>query len=343
MERKRKKCLLRGVCLVLASLMPAGCGTGQSNHKIIYESGETVEAEKKVRETPKGRYIEQELALPEGFFPTSVCSLPDGSILLTDVGQSGQTAVSEDGGNTWNVEQNHFCQELNVRGMKTVAMTVTSEGEMLISYEDRSARKNDRFGFAYMDAAETISYPEICFDTKEEYAKELISVNTGEIFALTNLGGIYEVSPDTETAKCCMTIGNMERGGLYRNGDSVVALDDGKVYFYQKETGRVAVPDMVLNGFCREEEEVVLYGNGDGRIYVACEDGIYSHGFGGNLMEQMADGELTKLGDASKIPRELIVQADGTIFILYEDGELASYIYDEEMPSIPDSCIKESF
>lgn len=53
-------------------------------------------------------------------------------------------------------------------------------------------------------------------------------------------------------------------------------------------------------------------------------------------MEQLAEGNLTSLGESSQTASELFVTKEGKIIILYADGKLASYTYDADAASVPD-------
>lgn len=72
------------------------------------------------------------------------------------------------------------------------------------------------------------------------------------------------------------------------------------------------------------------------RVYLASESGIYSHVSGGSVMEQLADGALFTLGEPTRIPVAMLVGENGSFLIGYEDGLICSYVYDPDMPAVPE-------
>ena len=344
MEEKMKKKKTKkqaGMMLALSLvLLMQGCERKQQNtHTIIYENGEKQTLKDATQEVVKGRYMEKEVTLPADFKADRMQLLPDKRLVLLDIEQNGKLAFSDDNGANWKVEQNYLWKELKVGGREVLTMAVSPEGDIFISYMDWNTRQNKNksgAGLVCTDKEGKRSHPQITFEERDEYVEKALYTQTGVLFVQTNEDRIYEVDLKEESARCRIELSRSEKSGFYAYDDSIVATNEKSVFFYQAQNGRIGVPDKVLNEFYREEGGLVLCGGADRKLYAACRDGIYSHTYGGNLLEQIADGTLNNLGNPSKVPVDIAVTEEGKILILYEDGELDSYVYDADVEAMPD-------
>lgn len=336
MKKKRKKT----VCFMLVSVLLwlTGCSTEKSStHMMIYEDGKVISCTEAAGSEPMGRYVEKKVALPKEFAPTALYRLSDGRLLVLDEQKNGKIAFSEDDGETWQMKPNKLWRELRRRKLDILSMAVSSDGVTYIAYRNPKAaeqKKSRVGGMAYLDTEGMIYFPKLIFDKRGEYAVKAVCTEDDRLYVLTDANKVYEVDVRGESVKKCITLEPEETSALYVYGNFAVAADEQSFFFYEPEKGRVNAPDNKLNDFYRRTGDVVLGGDGRGKVYLACVEGIFNHSYGGNLMEQIADGKGNHMEDLSAKPRNLAVTADGVVYILYEDGEIYRYFYDETVPAM---------
>lgn len=70
-------------------------------------------------------------------------------------------------------------------------------------------------------------------------------------------------------------------------------------------------------------------------IYMACRTGVYRYIWGGSVIEQIADGQMTALGDTQREPLALQVLDNGEFRILFSGNFMVEMYYDETLPARP--------
>ncbi len=77
-------------------------------------------------------------------------------------------------------------------------------------------------------------------------------------------------------------------------------------------------------------------GGGDAHIlYMACRTGLYRYIWGGSVIEQIADGQMTALGDTQRSPRSLQVLDNGEFRVMFSGNYMVEMYYDETIPARP--------
>lgn len=130
-----------------------------------------------------------------------------------------------------------------------------------------------------------------------------------------------------------------------------VGTDTFQIYDLEKK--EYAQQDQVLNDFLKEWLENYNYSSGslpfllypgeENEVYVVTRKGIYQHAIYGSTMEQIVDGSLCNIGDLSKefLGMEVVKEEENEVFlILYNDGTLMRYYYDETVPTVPDTTLR---
>lgn len=75
---------------------------------------------------------------------------------------------------------------------------------------------------------------------------------------------------------------------------------------------------------------------GDAHIlYMACRTGLYRYIWGGSMIEQIADGQMTALGDTQRSPRSLQVLDNGEFRVMFCGNYMVEMYYDETLPARP--------
>lgn len=70
-------------------------------------------------------------------------------------------------------------------------------------------------------------------------------------------------------------------------------------------------------------------------IYMACRTGLYRYILGGSVIEQIADGQMTALGDTQREPRALQVLDNGEFRVMFSGNTMVEMYYDETLPARP--------
>lgn len=70
-------------------------------------------------------------------------------------------------------------------------------------------------------------------------------------------------------------------------------------------------------------------------LYMACRTGLYRYILGGSVIEQIADGQMTALGDTQWDPLALQVLDNGEFRVLFGGNYMVEMYYDETLPARP--------
>lgn len=83
-----------------------------------------------------------------------------------------------------------------------------------------------------------------------------------------------------------------------------------------------------------------IYGADDNSIYILCAEGIYRYAENGNQVEQLIDGKKYSIGSTVKTPISIFVNKESVINVLFDNAEIAEYVYDPEMDNSINSVMK---
>lgn len=70
-------------------------------------------------------------------------------------------------------------------------------------------------------------------------------------------------------------------------------------------------------------------------LYMACRTGLYRYIWGGSVIEQIADGQMTALGDTQRSPSALQVLDNGEFRVMFSGNYMVEMYYDETLPARP--------
>lgn len=341
MRQMGKKYLVFLLCISLVISL-AGCksedndGTGQG------EKGQS---------GAKGRYVEQFLAPPEGYQGEgSVCIGEKGALTIVD-GENGTVSTSSDYGKTWSTKKNKILLELlSKESVGITSAVMAPNGDFFISYiiwNESSDEKPYPERYIYVDSNGNKEEFQLGLADYHACVEKAVFTKDSKLFVALNDNVMYEIDGKKKKAKKRLEMENGNGFGMYYYGSSIAIHNGKKVFIYQPETGSADCSDTVLNEYVEKESKasgsrgaVILGGNDGEKIFIASGNGICSHVVNGSVIEQLAEGNLTSLGDPSKIPSELFVLEDGSILIAFEGGELDIYRYDAEASVVPEKQLK---
>lgn len=337
--------LLAGICVFAMAFSVAGCSADQKDGdigetKVSGESGED-NANNAEASGAKGCYVESELTTPAGLKRLkNLQRLSDQSLAALDV-ENGALHVSTDEGESWEKRALPVISEL-VNGenggenIEILANAVAEDGSVFYGFRNWGDTGGDYAPhYYYLDADGNGGEVSL-----EENLSRAVFTADHTLYGVNEEGTAYRVDTVNWSVQKLFTAENPFYLSIGACGSRFVMLDSTKAYFCGKDDMEADSTDEALNA--RIEQEVdrgaspVIAGGEDDRVYLASESGIYSHVSGGSVMEQLADGALFTLGEPTRIPVAMLVGENGSFLIGYEDGLICSYVYDPDMPAVPE-------
>lgn len=312
------------------------------------------------QEKVMGRYLESADEALKGEVRSGgdIAQMEDGSLVVMS-GYGGKW-VSKDAGATWEREKMAWYEELKSAECWVMNTAVAKNGDIAIIYaggedggEDSSEEEESggafspKYGIASADGI--FQKLELSF-RESEYVNRFAFSEDGKLFGSALGGKVYEIDRETgtmaeliELSEEAQYMAEKDNRLMLVNGDGVTILD--------LATGET-VKDQVMNDFLHEQlgthissgtEGVVpllVMPGESGVLYLACEKGIYRHVAEGNVIEQVVDGTITSFSDPSyEIADGILLEGD-VFLLLLADGRLMRYIYDPDMPAVPEVQLK---
>lgn len=359
--------LLTAVLLLFTAMGTAGCGaspetedgstagasriTGEENGGGNQAAGEAGVSGEKVM----GRYVESMNESLSGFLSAGsrMVQQEDGSLVIFST--YGGKWVSRDQGEVWEQETPDWFHELKY----VMSIAVSKDGNVAVICEETETPEeggqeeydpDSEFHPKYMVVSpdNEIKEFEIPYE-KSYYLRTLCFSDEGKLFASDLNGKVYEV--DWEQGSYEVVAELTEWASYLRVWDEkMVCVTWDGICLYDLSTGE-QVTDKALDEFVEANlkenlknadgyyQELLVIPDGE-VMYLVCEKGIFRHVWGGNLVEQLADGSLNSLSDPSCAISDGILLEDGKFLLIFGSGLLAGYTYDPDMPATPDIQLK---
>lgn len=298
----------------------------------------------KEEEIPMGRYADREVKLPPGTFEY-MHPCPDGSYYLygLDTELTYVDAQGESKGKDRNWENNANIHVKYVVG-------VSDEGASVFAYTPRFWNDEElealwiagdtRYLYYYVDE----KGQKQALEPHGEGYEKATNLNT---FAFSPEGELYAAS---DTAVYRVNVENGEVESLFAtqeqvksivfSGDVMLAADAGKAYFYDRAEGKLLDGNSTLDEFLSSHSAgglvmAVSDSKNAQALYMACRTGLYRYIWGGSVIEQIADGQMTALGDTQRSPSALQVLDNGEFRVMFSGNYMVEMYYDETLPARP--------
>ena len=324
MKKKVRVLLFIMVCVMCAAF--SGCGGSQEE------------------EIPMGRYADREVKLPPGTFDY-MHPCPDGSYYLY-VLDTELTYVDAQGGSK--AKDRGWEKNANIHVKYEVG--VADNGAAVFAYAPRFW--NDEELEARWLSGD-ICYLYFYVDEKgEKHALEPhgegyqkgTNLNTfafspeGELYAASD-HAVYRVNVETGEVESLFATEKQVKSMVF-TGDVMLAADDGKAYFYDRAEGKLLDGNGALDVFLSSHSTgglVMALGDRENEqiLYMGCRTGLYRYIWGGSVIEQIADGQMTALGDTQRSPRALQVLDNGAFRVMFSGNYMVEMYYDETLPARP--------
>ena len=309
----------------------------------------------KEEEIPMGRYADREVKLPPGTFDyMHPCT--DGSYYLYDLDTNltyvDAQGVSKETDRGW---------ENNANVNKKYYVGVADNGASVFAYtpkfwndeelEDLWLKGDTRYLYYYVDEAGQKN-------ALTPYGEGYQKATNLNMFAFSPDGELYAASEnqvyrmDVETGEVrglFATLGQTK--SIVFADDVMLAADTEKAYLYHMTEGRLLEDNSVLSDFVashsigglvmavsdKDNNMEVVEGEDENTpiLYMACRTGVYRYIWGGSVVEQIAEGQMTALGDTQRNPLALQVLDNGEFRILFSGNYMVEMYYDETLPARP--------
>lgn len=294
-------------------------------------------------EIPMGRYADREVKLPPGTF-AYMHACPDGGYYLygldtnlTHVDTQGESKEKDRG---W---------EKNANVRVKYAVGVSDDGAYVFSYtpnfwvdEELEAlwlKGDTRFLYYYVDEKGE-KHP---LELHGEGYQKGTNLNTfafsrkGELYG-ASANQVFRIHVDSGEAESLFATAGQVKSIVFAD-DMMLAADGGKAYFYDTTKERLLDGSNVLDEFIANHGAggiVMAVSDKDTQVlYMACRTGLYRYVWGGSVIEQIADGQMTALSDTQRDPLALQVLDNGEFRILFGGNYMVEMYYDETLPARP--------
>lgn len=351
-------------CLAAAGLSGlAGCGQKKDGTDVIADT----DTEAQETPTAMGRYLEEDVPLPEGCAAIDALTfLEDGSLVLLYKDQDflSRFAKSSDKGNTWE-ESASLADMMNLpsseeEGDHIYKVAAAKDGGLFaatfITSEDGDT--NDYYmEYYYRSPDGAVTKLDIADMIGSDMVQNCQFGENGNIFLLALGNGVREFNPNDGSF-----IHGFEEGSsvafMGLSAKNLIAVTDGTVHYYDTETGKplesgdpltqqITSKDSNLQNVTSSSVPILfLPGDEDDSVFYLDHDGMYRYSFGGSVAEQIIDGALNSISS----PGTGFTSAarDGDVFYIGASdsssgdfqGKLYRYVYSKDTPTVPDTELK---
>lgn len=336
----------------------SGCGIGGSDTEDS-ASGDHTEAVKE--ETAMGRYLEEDVNLPENC--QQICDmrfLEDGTLRLCYFGQDYSVlyADSKDQGNTWSEGT-----DLSVLlGLDSGTYSISyprlgKDGSLFCNVTNEKEQDPDNFQYAvhyyYIDPeGNSIELKEAAEITDSGYVSEAELTDRGTVLLNNTGNGIVEID---------LSDGSLKREyekGTYVNyfwadEKRLITVTD-TLHYFDLETGEPLEDASALTEWMTADETnlqlistssyPVVYTEGDEEdsLFFADGEGLCRYSFQGSVVEQVIDGSLNSIGSPDTALISLARDENGSFYLAVYDGatgegKILKYVYSADTPTVPDT------
>lgn len=362
-----KKGMRKAASLLLAASMVfavAGCtgtdsaGGSDADRGNAGESADTKDQDgssKKEESGPvaMGRYVEEEIDLSEqlGTRPMDLCRRTDGSLVIVS---SEGFLVSKDQGETWEMETPDWLSDLHKDDTYISNMYMAPDGTVAVIQAVDTGDPDDYMQALKLVLPDGTQVPVEMEVTEDEMYVKQVAVREdggdGVIYAST-YRNIYEVQRDGSYNKVLELDFNPQwiwvKDNLLFMDNDWEEVETPVIYDIDAET---YVEDEVLVEFVdsnyqdrghngTDYVDMYLLPGEDGTVYLAGKKGIHRHVIGGNMMEQIVDGNLSMLSNPSYSITDILTMEEDAFLVLFANGKLIRFTYDPDIPSVPENMV----
>lgn len=302
-------------------------------------------------QTAMGRYVEEEIDLSEDFSnivrPCGMTLKEDGNIAVLAAGSG--ILVSKDQGITWSDETPAWMSAM-IRDGYISHMAMAPDGTVAVVYADGYDEEGMLKYLAKFVLPDGSEVPiDLNLTDADKFIMQIVAADDGRFFADT-CDSIYEVYPDGSGEK----ILTPESSDWIWVKDNLLFIDsqlgsDTSPLIYDMEA-KEYVQDDVLKEFANENyagrsyngtdyATMQLLPGDDGEVYIAGPKGLHRHAIGGNMVEQLVDGNLSLLGTPNYALVSVLKLGEKSFIALASNYKVIRLSYDPNVPSVPENML----
>jgi hypothetical protein len=303
-------------------------------------------------QTAMGRYVEEEIDLSDVVFsPRGICRQEDGNLVILD--SYAGYFISKDEGLTWENEKPDWLSEMMAQGKYISEMAMSPDGTVGVIYDAGEPNDNDYTPAMKLILPDGTHVPVELELSEEDNKIRYVSMSEdNRIFVNTYGRSIYEVNRDGSGEK---VLDAQESAYWFRKQENLLFMDNDfgsgadLPLIYDMEAGDY-IEDAVLTDFVSDSYGERYYNGSDygtmcllpgeeQTVYVIGEKGIHRHVIGGNMMEQVVDGNLSMLSNPSYHVCDAMQLEDDVFLVLFANCKLLRFTYDPNVPAVPEKVL----
>ncbi|MDE5930979.1 MAG: hypothetical protein K2H40_00635, partial [Lachnospiraceae bacterium] len=302
-------------------------------------------------QTAMGRYVEEEIDLSDVLFsPRGICRRENGDLVVLDL-YAGYF-ISKDEGLTWENEMPDWLSEMLAQYIYISEMAMSPDGTVAVIYDAGESNDNDYTPAMKLILPDGTHVPvELDLTEADKRIRYVTMTEDNRIFVNTYAMSIYEVYLDGSGEK---VLDAQERPYWFQKKENLLFMDNDfggaeLPLIYDMDAGEY-IEDTVLTDFVRDSYGERYYNGTDygtmcllpgeeQTVYVIGEKGIHRHVIGGNMMEQVVDGNLSMLSNPSYHVCDAMQLEDDVFLVLFSNNKLLRFTYDPNVPAVPEKVL----
>lgn len=334
----------------------AGCGNREKADNTKKENTDTKDTQKE--EKTMGRYLEEDVALPEDCGDIQdMTLLEDGTLRICYYKEERVFySDSSDGGKSWK-EAVNLSEVLKVDTSKYGLSypKLGAKGEIFVSAYDASG-ETEEHKYYYLAPDGSVKELDLSQILASGYVSEARFTDKGNLIINDFSTALVEINPldgsvvrkyeEGSNITCFAPIGNY-----------LVAVTNSTIHYYDLETGEPLEDAAALTEQLTEDEGnlglisttsyplVFSRGDEEDSLFYAEDGGVYRYSFKGSVVEEIIDGNLNSLSSPDISLVAMNRDQDGNIYVAVQDsaadmghmGRVLKYTYSPDTPAEPDT------
>ncbi|WP_125143253.1 ABC transporter substrate-binding protein [Clostridium transplantifaecale] len=338
-RKRRTAAAAAGILAVGAMSVLSACGSGKTSTGEISQTQN--ESTAPGGQSAKGRYMEEEIALPEEIADNGLVDVvqkEDKSLVFCIPDENSKARLySLDSKSEWTEGEAIAAPE----GIRPAKMMQDENGTYYYGGFD------ENYIFHIWTAQEDGTTRELLPDVfKVQEGKQygiipdFIAALPGESFLVsqTSQADIYQSDGRMRASLAQDFIGMDVRIPVSVSGEEYLTLNNQKLVRYNLETGtQTGSYDLPDKG--RDVWQMPVFTDDEGFVYVASQTGLYRTGRDGTVWEQLIDGSLNSMGRQDMFMRSFFKGQDNDYYGVFSTGDsklkVLHYYYDETVDTVP--------
>jgi len=346
----RKKIL----SLALALVFLLGCLAGCKSETV---AGLSAPSDPNPGGSAMGRYVEEDIPIPESAYPLDLVMLDTGALRfaavdkmdteqiytqqadgswetvslpkeVTDSGSVGTLALAPDG--------RIFCYTIRYHENESNGVLIVEEHHMWMVEASGEVREIPN---TYPDM-DSIRFFLICGCDFTSDGRLMVVVQYRELMELDP--GTGKFGEDRNDVGIYGGFLSCAGEDTYLIGaEKAIVYSGGEVKTLSDPAGEQMIQAIALHEW-DSEKHFTLWKNPEGYLFFTTEEGLYSFVPGGSVVEKLVDGARTTLGDPGFLTKRMVGGTDGSFYVLGDNGDtvLYHYVYNESVSTEPSYTLR---